>query len=131
MGEVDNALPAIQIRELRKVYGNKAAVDGLNLEVPRGCFFGFLAAYNTGSIVAGMLAGIAAGLLLGLLFGFLTISLGVDQVIVGIAITILGGGLTAFLFRDIFGRQNPSADVTPLMISVPPTLIRAPVALER
>lgn len=48
MGEVDNALPAIQIRELRKVYGNKAAVDGLNLEVPRGCFFGFLGPNGAG-----------------------------------------------------------------------------------
>src|SRR6201986_959895 len=33
---------AIAVRNLRKVYGNKAAVDGLDLEVPRGCFFGFL-----------------------------------------------------------------------------------------
>lgn len=48
MGEVDNALPAIQIRELRKVYGNKAAVDGLNLEVPRGSFFGFLGPNGAG-----------------------------------------------------------------------------------
>jgi len=48
MGEVENTLPAIQIRELRKVYGNKAAVDGLNLEVPRGCFFGFLGPNGAG-----------------------------------------------------------------------------------
>jgi len=48
MGVVDNALPAIQIRELRKVYGNKAAVDGLNLEVPRGSFFGFLGPNGAG-----------------------------------------------------------------------------------
>ena len=40
----------------------------------------------------GMLAGIAAGLALALLFGFLTITLRVDQVLVGLAITIFGGG---------------------------------------
>ena len=34
--------PAIVVRDLRKVYGAKAAVDGLNLIVPQGCFFGFL-----------------------------------------------------------------------------------------
>src|SRR5579862_2673070 len=34
--------PAIEIRDLRKVYGDKAAVDGLTLTVPQGCFFGFL-----------------------------------------------------------------------------------------
>jgi ABC-2 type transport system ATP-binding protein len=39
---------AIAIRDLRKVYGNKAAVDGLTLEVPRGCFFGFLGPNGAG-----------------------------------------------------------------------------------
>jgi ABC-2 type transport system ATP-binding protein len=39
---------AIAVRDLRKVYGNKAAVDGLNLSVPRGCFFGFLGPNGAG-----------------------------------------------------------------------------------
>ena len=48
MESVENAQPAIEIRELRKVYGDKAAVDGLNLVVPRGCFFGFLGPNGAG-----------------------------------------------------------------------------------
>ena len=40
--------PAISVRDLRKIYGNKAAVDGLNLTVPRGCFFGFLGPNGAG-----------------------------------------------------------------------------------
>jgi ABC-2 type transport system ATP-binding protein len=40
--------PAIAVRELRKVYGAKAAVDGLTLIVPRGCFFGFLGPNGAG-----------------------------------------------------------------------------------
>jgi ABC-2 type transport system ATP-binding protein len=39
---------AIRVHELRKVYGNKAAVDGLNLHVPRGCFYGFLGPNGAG-----------------------------------------------------------------------------------
>src|SRR5437868_1655572 len=39
---------AISVRNLRKMYGNKAAVDGLNLEVPRGSFFGFLGPNGAG-----------------------------------------------------------------------------------
>src|SRR5688572_1430570 len=39
---------AIAVRDLRKVYGNKAAVDGLNLLVPRGSFFGFLGPNGAG-----------------------------------------------------------------------------------
>ena len=37
-----DATPAIVVRDLRKVYDGKAAVDGLSLTVPRGSFFGFL-----------------------------------------------------------------------------------------
>ncbi|MGA2328640.1 MAG: ABC transporter ATP-binding protein [Bryobacteraceae bacterium] len=40
--------PAIAVRHLRKVYGEKAAVDGLTLSVPRGCFFGFLGPNGAG-----------------------------------------------------------------------------------
>jgi ABC-2 type transport system ATP-binding protein len=40
--------PAILVRALRKSYGAKAAVDGLDLEVPRGSFFGFLGPNGAG-----------------------------------------------------------------------------------
>src|ERR1700721_1818945 len=41
--------PAIQVRDLRKVYGDKAAVDGLNLPVTGGTFFGLLGLPMPGS----------------------------------------------------------------------------------
>lgn len=51
---------AIEVRELRKVYGNKAAVDGLTLEVSRGCFFGFLGPNGAGKTTTiRMLMGLA------------------------------------------------------------------------
>jgi len=40
--------PAIAVHHLRKLYGEKAAVDGLTLTVPRGCFFGFLGPNGAG-----------------------------------------------------------------------------------
>src|SRR5262245_13785640 len=40
--------PAILVQGLRKVYGQKAAVDGVDLEVPRGSFFGFLGPNGAG-----------------------------------------------------------------------------------
>ncbi|MEO7650148.1 MAG: ABC transporter ATP-binding protein [Bryobacteraceae bacterium] len=50
---------AISVSSLRKVYGNKAAVDGLNLTVPRGCFFGFLGPNGAGkSTTIRMLTGL-------------------------------------------------------------------------
>src|SRR3977135_2843088 len=52
--------PAIEIRDLRKVYGDKAAVDGLTLTVPQGCFFGFLGPNGAGKTTTiKMLMGLA------------------------------------------------------------------------
>jgi ABC-2 type transport system ATP-binding protein len=51
---------AIEVRDLRKVYGQKAAVDGLNITVPRGCFFGFLGPNGAGKTTTiKMLMGLA------------------------------------------------------------------------
>ncbi len=40
--------PALEVLELRKVYGDKPALDGLTLTVQRGCFFGFLGPNGAG-----------------------------------------------------------------------------------
>jgi ABC-2 type transport system ATP-binding protein len=51
---------AIAVRDLRKIYDTKAAVDGLTLNVPRGSFFGFLGPNGAGkSTTIRMLTGLA------------------------------------------------------------------------
>jgi len=62
---MSEASPALEVRDLRKVYGEgptaKAAVDGLNLTVPRGSFFGFLGPNGAGKTTTiKMLMGLAA-----------------------------------------------------------------------
>jgi ABC-2 type transport system ATP-binding protein len=42
------ATPAIEVRDLKKVYGEKTAVAGLNLKVAAGSFFGFLGPNGAG-----------------------------------------------------------------------------------
>jgi ABC-2 type transport system ATP-binding protein len=50
---------AIVARDLKKFYGLKAAVDGVDLEVPRGSFFGFLGPNGAGkSTTIRMLTGL-------------------------------------------------------------------------
>jgi ABC-2 type transport system ATP-binding protein len=52
--------PALVLQDLRKVYGSKTAVDGLNLTVPRGSFFGFLGPNGAGKTTTiRMLMGLA------------------------------------------------------------------------
>src|SRR5580658_11026274 len=54
-----DSAPAIAVHDLRKLYGDKAAVDGLNLTVPQGCFFGFLGPNGAGkSTTIRMLTGL-------------------------------------------------------------------------
>src|ERR1019366_3170890 len=51
---------AIDIRDLRKTYGDKPAVDGLTLRVEQGCFFGFLGPNGAGKTTTiKMLMGLA------------------------------------------------------------------------
>jgi ABC-2 type transport system ATP-binding protein len=52
--------PAIEISDLRKDYNGFLAVDGLNLTVPQGCFFGFLGPNGAGKTTTiRMLTGLA------------------------------------------------------------------------
>lgn len=83
-----------------------------------GAFFGYWAAETSDSIVLGLLAGIGSGLALGFGFAVLAVTLGVDQVLIGLAITMFGAGLTGFLFRDLY-RQERSLDVRAPRVSVP------------
>jgi len=62
-----------------------------------GAVVGFMATVTTGSVYIGILAAIIAGMLMSLIFGFLTLSLLTNQVATGLALTIFGVGLSAFL----------------------------------
>jgi ABC-2 type transport system ATP-binding protein len=56
---MSDATPANVVRDLRKVYDGKPAVDGLSLTVPRGSFFGFLGPNGAGkSTTIRMLTGL-------------------------------------------------------------------------
>jgi len=60
MRGMPDSTPAIKTENLRKVYGDKAAVDGLSLEVPQGCFYGFLGQNGAGKTTTiRMLMGLA------------------------------------------------------------------------
>ena len=57
---VGEAATALSVRGLRKVFGEKVAVAGLDLDIPRGCFFGLVGPNGAGrtttlSMVTGLL----------------------------------------------------------------------------
>ncbi|MDK2464464.1 MAG: ABC transporter permease [Candidatus Korarchaeota archaeon] len=68
-----------------------------------GAFSGFIVTYYTGSPWIGVLAAILVGMAANAMFGFMTVSLALDQVVTGLALTLMASGATFYLYRAIFG----------------------------
>lgn len=71
-----------------------------------GAVVGFSAAQATGSPYLGALCAIFAGALFSLLFGFLTLTLVANQVATGLALTILGLGLSGMIGEGFVGQPG-------------------------
>ncbi len=70
-----------------------------------GAACGFAGAYLSGSTLVGAICGIVAGAALSAVFGFLTLGLAVNQVAAGLALTILGVGLSGLIGAGFVGEQ--------------------------
>jgi ABC-type uncharacterized transport system permease subunit len=70
-----------------------------------GAACGFAGAYLTGSTLVGALFGIAAGATLSAVFALLTLGLAVNQVATGLALTILGVGLSGLIGAGFVGEK--------------------------
>lgn len=81
-----------------------------------GAVCGFAAAYTTGSPYLGVLAGVLAGMGMALLFGCLTQTLATNQVASGLALTLLGLGLSGMIGESFTGL--PGVKLQPLDIPV-------------
>ena len=86
-----------------------------------GAACGFAGAYLTGSTFIGALFGIAAGAALSAVFALLTLSLAVNQVATGLALTILGVGLSGLIGAGFVGQQIMPAPhlYIPLLTELP------------
>ncbi len=114
------AVPLL-LAALGETLGQRAGLLNLGLEgmLLLTAFGGFYVALNTHSITLGLVAGTLIGLVLGLLFGLLVITFQADQAIVGLGLTVLGGGITGYLFRDLYGAAFPTLDVSSPRLIVP------------
>ena len=71
-----------------------------------GAVTGFAVAFATGSLMLGTLAAMAGGMLLALLFGFLTLTFLANQVATGLALTLLGLGLSGLIGENFVGQPG-------------------------
>src|SRR5437764_1020808 len=81
-------------------------VEGMMLV---GAIVAFIVASRTGAPSLAVLAALGAGAAMALVFAFITLTLQANQVAAGLALSIFGVGLSAFLGKDYVGRALEGA----------------------
>ncbi|CAB1085320.1 hypothetical protein D1AOALGA4SA_12808 [Olavius algarvensis Delta 1 endosymbiont] len=99
----------ILLAALGDAYVERSGQLNLGIEgmMVAGAFSSFAAGLELNSLFYGYMAAVAVGLTLGLVFGILTVTLGVNQIVVGLGLTIFAHSMSSFLHRVIFGNQFP------------------------
>lgn len=92
-----------------EVFVERSGVLNLGIEgmMLVGAVTGFLVAVHTGSLGLAIMAILGVGLALGLLFAFFVVTLRTEQVVTGLAMTLFGTGLSAYLGSSLVGRPTP------------------------
>jgi simple sugar transport system permease protein len=118
----------ILLAALGETYAERSGLLNLGIEgmMVAGAFSSFMMALQTNNLWSGFACAAIVGLILALVFGFLTITLGVNQIVVGLGLTIFSHSMCSFLYRVIFGNQFPILYDAGKVIEVP-LLARLPV----
>lgn len=105
------AATPLLLAALGEVIVERAGVLNLGLEgmMATGAACGFAMAILSGSTLVGVVCAILAGVLLSALFGFVTLKLGANQVASGLALTIVGLGLSGLIGAGFVGTSRPPA----------------------
>jgi general nucleoside transport system permease protein len=113
------AMPLL-FASLGEMVSEQAGVLNVGLEgyMLFGAFLAFVIAYNTGSEYLGLLAGLVAGAVASLIMVVMCVRMGLDQIVIGIAIILLAEGATSLLHDSAYAESRPSLD-PPSELSIP------------
>ncbi len=102
------AATPLLLAALGELVAERSGVLNLGVEgmMVMGAVSGFAIAFTTGSPLLGALAAIAAGTALALLFAVLTLTLVANQVATGLALTLLGLGLSGLIGEAFVGQPG-------------------------
>ncbi|TAM71173.1 MAG: ABC transporter permease [Microbacteriaceae bacterium] len=102
------AMP-LMIAAVGETIGEAAGVLNLGIEgmMLVGAYVGYVVALGTHSLWAGMLGGAIAGAVFSLVMLVLNVWLGLNQIVLGIAITLAGTGITSVLYYELYGTKTP------------------------
>lgn len=124
-GAVTAAIPLL-LAGLGEQMSEKAGVLNIGIEgmMLAGAYLGFVGAFYSGSLWLGFLTGAAGGVAVALVMTLLCVRIGLNQIVIGIALTLGLEGLTALLHHFQFSRSYPrlpaaDATVIPLLSDIP------------
>jgi len=115
-GAVTAGVPLL-LAGLGEQMSEKAGVLNIGIEgmMLAGAYGGFLVTYRTGSFSLGFLAGGLAGMAVALVPLVLCIRKGLNQIVIGIAITVGAEGMTSLLHFVQLSREYPRLPVAPVL----------------
>ncbi|MCZ4351960.1 ABC transporter permease [Roseovarius aestuarii] len=107
-GAIVAAIPVL-LAGLGEQMSEKAGVLNIGIEgmMLMGAYMGFLVAFETNSLWMGFLGGILGGVLTAVVMAVLCVRLGLNQIVIGIGLTLGVEGLTALLHHFQFSRTYP------------------------
>lgn len=124
-GAVTAAVPLL-LAGLGEQMSEKAGVLNIGIEgmMITGAYLGFVGAFYSGSLWLGFLVGALGGMAVALVMALLCVRLGLNQIVIGIALTLGLEGLTALLHHFQFSRSYPrlpaaEKTVIPLLSDIP------------
>jgi simple sugar transport system permease protein len=100
---------SILLPALGEALTERAGVQNLGVEgmMLMGALFGYIVDIATGNIVLAFGAAMVAAAALALVHAFLAVTLRANQIVSGLAVTLFGSGLTAFIGKPFVGAQAP------------------------
>lgn len=125
LGAVVAGIPLL-LAGLGEQLSEKAGVLNIGLEgmMLIGAYMGFLIAYVSGSTTLGFVFGALGGMAVAAIMALLCVRLGLNQIVIGIALTLGAEGITALLHNIQFSRTYPRLDAMetlpiPLLSGIP------------
>jgi simple sugar transport system permease protein len=92
-----------------EVYAERSGVLNMGIEGVMGlaALVSLWATFSTGSYIIGLVAAIIAGVAMGILYSFVTVKVGINQLIAGLLIYTLSGGIADFAYRMLTAQSFP------------------------
>ncbi|MGB9694793.1 MAG: ABC transporter permease [Caldisericaceae bacterium] len=122
------ATPLI-LATLGETFSERSGVLNLGIEgiMMFGAFAGFITVYITKSLWLGVLIATLSGVLFGVFMAFLTVTLGLNQHVSGLGITIFATGLTYYFYRAIIGSPTVPPTINSFNSIAIPLLSKIPI----